>query len=194
MTVGEKIKEARKSAGLTQEQMAEKLMVSRQAITKWEADKGIPDIGNLKSISGLLNISIDYLLDDGQTMDKSIIREVIDLKKYGKTLGVKNKFVMDKYPTSKIWPLIGKQKLAKSERVIDNILGFVFDAPFGVPDLINDMKNVDKAFYLVDQDNKQFFVMVTDEFVESREMSNKVSGKKFEIGNMIYKKNGVCLK
>lgn len=50
MTLGEKIKEARKQAGLTQEQVAEKLMVSRQAVTKWETDKGIPDIENLKNI------------------------------------------------------------------------------------------------------------------------------------------------
>ena len=47
MTIGEKIREARKSAGLTQEQMADKLMVSRQAITKWESDRGIPDVSNL---------------------------------------------------------------------------------------------------------------------------------------------------
>ena len=47
-TFGEKLKSARKEAGLTQEQLAVKLMVSRQAITKWETDKGMPDIENLK--------------------------------------------------------------------------------------------------------------------------------------------------
>jgi DNA-binding XRE family transcriptional regulator len=40
-TLGEKLKSARKSVGLTQEQLADKLMVLRQAITKWETDKGI---------------------------------------------------------------------------------------------------------------------------------------------------------
>ncbi len=50
MTIGEKIRAARKQAGLTQVQMAEKLCVSRQAITKWESDTGIPDIDNLKRI------------------------------------------------------------------------------------------------------------------------------------------------
>ena len=63
MTFGEKLKSARKSAGLTQEQLAEKLLVSRQAITKWEADKGLPDIENLRRLSMLLGVSIDYLLD-----------------------------------------------------------------------------------------------------------------------------------
>ena len=42
MNLGEKIKERRKQAGLSQEQLAERLNVSRQAITKWETNKGIP--------------------------------------------------------------------------------------------------------------------------------------------------------
>jgi len=50
MTLGEKIKEARAAGGLTQEELASKLMVSRQAVTKWETDKGIPDVENLKLI------------------------------------------------------------------------------------------------------------------------------------------------
>lgn len=50
-TLGEKLKEARKNVGLTQEQLAVKLRVSRQAITKWEADKEMPDIENLKAHS-----------------------------------------------------------------------------------------------------------------------------------------------
>ena len=44
MTLGMKLKQARMDAGLTQEQLAGKLMVSRQAITKWESDKGMPDV------------------------------------------------------------------------------------------------------------------------------------------------------
>ena len=64
MTLGEKLKEARKKIGLSQEQLAEKLCVSRQAVTKWESDKGMPDIGNLKAIATLLNTSIDYLLGE----------------------------------------------------------------------------------------------------------------------------------
>ena len=50
----------------SQEQLSEKLGVSRSAITKWETDKGIPDVDNLKALSKLLNVSIDYLLDDGK--------------------------------------------------------------------------------------------------------------------------------
>lgn len=63
MTFGEKLKEARKKIGLSQEQFAEKLNISRSAVAKWESNIGIPDVSNLKSIAKLLNVSIDSLLD-----------------------------------------------------------------------------------------------------------------------------------
>lgn len=45
MTLGEKIKEVRRQAGLSQEQLSEKLGISRSAVAKWEIDKGIPRCG-----------------------------------------------------------------------------------------------------------------------------------------------------
>ena len=66
MTFGEKLKETRKLSGLSQEQFAEALNISRSAVAKWENNIGIPDVANLKSISKLLNISIDYLLDENK--------------------------------------------------------------------------------------------------------------------------------
>ena len=48
MTLGQKLKEIRKKFGLSQEQLAEIMNVSRQAITKWETDEGLPDTENLK--------------------------------------------------------------------------------------------------------------------------------------------------
>ena len=53
MTFAEKLKSIRKQAGMSQEQLAEKLGVSRQAVTKWETDAGIPDIENIMAISAL---------------------------------------------------------------------------------------------------------------------------------------------
>lgn len=55
MTLGEKIKDLRKQTNISQEELAEKLGVSRQAVTKWESDAGLPDIINLKSIATLLD-------------------------------------------------------------------------------------------------------------------------------------------
>lgn len=62
MTFAEKLKNIRKQAGMSQEQLAEKLSVSRQAVTKWETDAGIPDIENMMLIGIyiLLNKSKKY--------------------------------------------------------------------------------------------------------------------------------------
>lgn len=82
MTLGEKLKEARKRAGLSQGQLSEKLGISRSAVAKWETDKGIPDVDNLKAISELLGMSIDNLLNESEGIDKSVIKEKIDLSKF----------------------------------------------------------------------------------------------------------------
>ncbi len=49
---------------MSQERLAEKLGVSRQAVTKWETDTGIPDIENMMAISALFDISVDELLSN----------------------------------------------------------------------------------------------------------------------------------
>ena len=62
MELGEKIQELRKQKGLTQEELAEILYVSRTAVSKWESGRGIPNIESLKSISKYFSVSIDELL------------------------------------------------------------------------------------------------------------------------------------
>ncbi len=62
MEVSTKIKDLRTERGWSQEQMAEKLNVSRQAITKWETGIGTPDIGNLAAIAQLFGVSTDELI------------------------------------------------------------------------------------------------------------------------------------
>ena len=57
MTFSEKLKSIRKKAGMSQEKLAEKIGVSRQAITKWETDSGIPDIDNMMALSELFIFS-----------------------------------------------------------------------------------------------------------------------------------------
>jgi len=67
MTLEEQIKHYRKQAGLSQEKMAEKIGVSRQAITKWENGTGTPDITNLVAIAELFQVSLDELLSNEKT-------------------------------------------------------------------------------------------------------------------------------
>ncbi|MBP3799764.1 MAG: helix-turn-helix transcriptional regulator [Bacilli bacterium] len=69
MQFNEKLKMLRKEKGFTQESLADKLNVSRQAITKWESGDGIPDIENLKQISILFNTTIDELVKEDKDIN-----------------------------------------------------------------------------------------------------------------------------
>lgn len=62
--LSETIKTLRKQAGMSQEQLAGRLNVSRQAVTKWETAAGTPDVENLRAISALFQISLDDLLEN----------------------------------------------------------------------------------------------------------------------------------
>lgn len=64
MIFSEKLQIIRKSKGLTQEMLAEKLQVSRQAVAKWESGTAYPDIDNLIHLSRLFHITVDYLVKD----------------------------------------------------------------------------------------------------------------------------------
>lgn len=64
MALSEKLYELRKKGGLSQEQLAEQLGVSRQAISKWESGKANPESDTLISISKFFNVTLDYLMKE----------------------------------------------------------------------------------------------------------------------------------
>ena len=183
MTFGEKLKEARLKAKMSQEELSLKVNVSRAAIAKWETDRGMPDVQNLKLLSRALNVSIDYLLDEGTTLDVSVTREAVDLSKYGKgrKKKIKDKIVREKYPEGEIMTLIATEKLNKAEKIADFIVWMLSPLVNIIP-LMKSIDNVDNEFYLVNSDQRQYLVVVTSEFIESRELAKHITEKKFEIG------------
>ena len=64
MALSEKLYELRKKSSLSQEQLAEQLDVSRQAISKWESGKAVPESNTLISISKFFNVTLDYLMKE----------------------------------------------------------------------------------------------------------------------------------
>jgi Predicted transcriptional regulators len=68
MNFSEKFQLIRKNKGMTQEELAEKLDISRQAVAKWESGQAYPDISNLIQISNLFNVTVDYLVRDQECM------------------------------------------------------------------------------------------------------------------------------
>ncbi|MDD6488979.1 MAG: helix-turn-helix transcriptional regulator [Clostridia bacterium] len=110
MTFAEKLKSMRKQSGMSQEKLAEKIGVSRQAITKWENDTGIPDIENILAISSIFNVSVDELLSNEKNMKQptdflfeSVNEYDIDFpKRYDMKLGGANTLVLSGYDGEKI--------------------------------------------------------------------------------------------
>lgn len=69
MTTGQKIQTLRKQRGLTQEQLAQRLGVSRQAVSRWELDESLPETANLLPLGEVLGVSLDILLDPAQGLE-----------------------------------------------------------------------------------------------------------------------------
>lgn len=67
MTTGDKIARERKKLNLTQEQLAEKLQVTRQSVSRWESDLAYPETENLIKLSEIFSCSVDYLLNKNST-------------------------------------------------------------------------------------------------------------------------------
>ncbi len=63
MNISEKIHQLRKQKGISQEQLAELLNVSRQSVSKWESGQSMPDLDKIIPLSNIFNVSTDYLLD-----------------------------------------------------------------------------------------------------------------------------------
>lgn len=185
MTFGEKLKEARKEEGLSQEQLAQKLSVSRSAVAKWESDKGMPDVNNLKAISQLLDVSVDYLLDEDEKLSFNETKEAIDLNMFevtGKCRDKKDAACYFKYSgADAIYPLIRRKRMNKAEWLADFIAGA------GIIQGADYLRDA-SANYLVETGGKQLLVNVSADFITSRELANKVDPKKFDFGTYTFRK------
>ncbi|MCR4722530.1 MAG: helix-turn-helix transcriptional regulator [Eubacteriales bacterium] len=204
MTFGEKLKNARLEAGYTQEELASRLTISRAAIAKWESDRGMPDVANLKALAVVLNVSIDYLLDDGNPIDLSVTKKAIDLRKYGdqgrlsrlKKVRIKEKIIREEFPGVQIIRLtVTKIKNSKRETVVDLIIGWfalLFGGIplFGTQEMGKMINILDHQYYLVNEEKRQLFVLMTDEFFINRALTGKISEKKFTIEDIEFQTVG----
>ena len=75
MALSEKLYLLRKKSGLSQEQLAEQLNVSRQAISKWESGQSVPESDKLLSISSYFNVSLDYLMKEEEISENATTHE-----------------------------------------------------------------------------------------------------------------------
>ena len=129
-------------------------------------------------------------------LDFTTIRKPINLADYSdKKLNVINKkqvkdqIVRAEYPDAEICTLTGEEKLTQGAKAVDTAI-WLLTPLIDMVKLAKGINNLEKEFYLVTQDDRQFLVVVTDEYIESRELIEKITEKKFEIGNWKFRNSG----
>ncbi|MBD5495542.1 MAG: helix-turn-helix transcriptional regulator [Lachnospiraceae bacterium] len=78
MDFSEKLLTLRKANDMTQEQLAEKLDVSRQSVSKWESGQATPDLEKIVALSTVFNVTTDYLLKSSEIDDLSVKTEMLE--------------------------------------------------------------------------------------------------------------------
>ena len=181
MILGEKIKSIRKSFGFTQEELAEKLNVSRQAIAKWEMEGGMPDTENLKALSKLFGVSIVSLLDNDADMPLAVLHQEINIRDFGKGINEQQKNVINKNfdKNWKVYMLSSDVKPFSVEDIVETLTT-------GLSELPNVIKAFKEFHYLAVKDNYKLFVTVTKNMIDIKTLPSNIDIKKFELDNRIY--------
>lgn len=78
MNFSEKLVTLRKAKNLTQEQLAEKLNVSRQSVSKWESNQAVPELEKIVALSAVFDVTTDYLLKTSEINDLSVKTEMLE--------------------------------------------------------------------------------------------------------------------
>ena len=186
MSLGQKLEEIRKRFGLSQEQLAEIMNVSRQAITKWENDRGMPELTNLQELSKVFGVSVDYLLNDGDSLPKLSMRKELDKSEYKNKLSSYNEILKKYYPEP--WEIY---ILNRSKKF--NVINFLIDTfvspeigPVDTADMLNDLS----PYYLVKKDDLRFLVNIKKWVLEVVELPTNINDKRFTYENNTFINTG----
>lgn len=172
MSLGEKIKELRNKFSLSQEQLAEKLNVSRQAITKWEGNVGLPDTENLKSISELFGVTIDYLLDNNSDGNfQAVMREEVNFKNLWDGYDEIISLLKQRYPEpNEIYSLVKTRKLSIASLIIG-------PSKIEAADYLKETA----IYFLVKNYRTKMLIKVTKTYIETRQLPESIDENKFII-------------
>ena len=170
MLFNEKLKMIRKNNNLTQEELSEKLNVSRQAITKWESGDGTPDIENLKQISILFNTTIDELVKE----EKEVKAEIKGKYRLTEELEIDHTkdFDINICKTNELNIIPNSEEKVKvevfsnEEEKIDELLKIKFDNLYNKLDL--DIKSSKEVHDLV------INVYLPEKYIEEIELNSKI--------------------
>lgn len=186
MTFGQKLSSLRKLSNLTQTELADKLMVSRQAITKWEKGIGLPDIDNIKKISSLFNISIDELLDYKiESIDILSNSNTETINKQNSKLKNVNNFVLNKFKDAQtIYVLQAEPNFGFWKSLFYSL--FDIDVALMAHDLIS---NGLTFCYLVEKHSIQYLISINKTTLLTKKLSQPFDKKKLILDGYKYTKS-----
>ena len=169
-----KLKELRKKFGLTQEELGRMMNVSRQAITKWENDNGIPDISNLVLLANYFEISVDYLLDEKRKLPFLSLHISLDKKKYKNKLSSYAEILQEYFKEPwELYNLTKVDKMGKLESLFNYITGGDYYLIKGVSDL--------SPNYLGVKNDIKVLINIKDWVLIVKELPSNTNIKKFTI-------------
>lgn len=187
MTLGEKIKELRKDFNITQEEFAFQIGVSRQIVSKWESDLGLPDVEHLKGIATLFNITIDELLD----YKKEIFGEVVLEEKYslegivknGKCRSREEQYVFDRFDKAdSIYVLLRRKKWS-------GVKWLLYLLPGHSPEMEDFLLNGVNIFCLIEEKDKQYIAILKKDTMRVVKLKTLFVNKKLDVFEYVYIKN-----
>ena len=197
MIFAKKLKQLRQKTGWSQEQLADRLNVTRQAVAKWERGAGFPDIDNVQALAKLFNTSVDELLDYTRAGLASAMREPLDLDAYPtdmKGYSASDLAVADKFADAdQIESLNRHRRLTWWQKIIDFFVGAgTLDIAFS-GEAIGQLKG-DRRYYLVEKSGRSWIVEVTKTYVERRELTKPFPRQQLSVGDFIYRRSGFIVK
>lgn len=190
MTLGQKLREIRRRFGLSQEELAEIMNVSRQAITKWENDGGLPDVSNLQELSRVFGLTVDYLLNDENQLPALSMRKQLDKEKYKNKLSSYEQILKEYYSEPyEIFILTREKKMNVIEFLINFFIGgskpeMIY--PLSTTDVLSDLS----PYYLVKKDNLKLLVNIKNWVLEVIELPTNTNEKKFVYGKNRFRNCG----
>lgn len=185
MTLGKKLKEIRKSFGLSQDELAEMMHVSRQAITKWENDNGLPDVSNLQELSKVFGLTVDYLLDDDKQLPALSMRLELNKEDYKNKISMYSEVLKKYFGGADIYVLVRSKRMSFIDVIIDTFT-IPWLGPVETADALSDLS----TYYLVKKDRLKFLVNIKDYVLEVIELPDSINEKRFIYGKNSFRNTG----
>jgi len=176
MTLGQKIKDMRKQMGISQEMLGEILNVSRQAITKWETDAGVPEVYNLQELSNVFGVPVDYFLSN-KSINCNTKQLDIDITKYRNNK--ENNVEIIRHFYSEEWSInflnytmYPKNIFIRIGLFIGNMFSNHVRNGIDATQLLYDIDKLEDNYYLLVRDEIILIAFITNNRLEIKDISN----------------------